>query len=78
MARAGPCVRRTALRQQGDRTGAAHIGAARATPWTNEEEGMAMTIVGLARAVTGGKGASYCVSCHVGWGLGFDGGGKVG
>ena len=53
VARAEPLVRRTALGQQGDHTGAAQRCSA-CHPLTNAREGMAMTIVDPARAVTGG------------------------
>ena len=49
-----PWVRRTALGQQGDRTGAALEGTARATPSNKGGQGVARTIVDLREAVTGG------------------------
>ena len=54
MAQAVLWVRRAALRQQGDRTGAARLVQHACHPLAIEREGMAMTIVDPARGVTGG------------------------
>ena len=71
-------MRRIALLTQGDHTGVARNGR-RVPPLnrlTKERDGM--TIVRNEQAVTGGKVASYCVSCQVVLGFVFAGGRKMG